>query len=138
MALPAEEPVLSLPSSGEVRVSIVDPGILSIGFSGRVDGAVARQAVVEVRQALGGRRARVILCNTLDIIEVEMSSRAAGRELLEVAKEHGVTASYCAVASTAVRMIGVALALTVGLRVHFFATMEAARAAASDLSSLRR
>ena len=119
-------------------MSLVDTGILSLGFSGRVDGAVAHQALVEVRQTLRSRRARLILCTTLDITEVQMSSRAAGRELLEVAKEHGVTASYCAVASTAVRMIGVALALTVGLRVHFFATMEAARAAASDLSSLRR
>lgn len=138
MALAAAKPEFTLPSSGEVAVSILDTDILSLDFCGHVDGEVARRAVVGVRQALQGRRARVILCNTLSITEVDMSARQHGHKILDVATQHGITRSFCAASSTVVRVIGAALALTAGVRIHFFATMDEARAAASSDLSPRR
>lgn len=116
-------------SSSEAIVCVVDD-ILSVAFSGHVDGSVTRQGVVRARQVLGGRRVRVMLCDTVGITTLDMSSREPGREILVLAREHGVREIFCAAPSPAVRMLGVALGLAVGVRIHFFSTTAEARATA--------
>lgn len=138
MPLHAANPALPAQPPSEATVCIVDDEILSVGFSGHIDGNVARQAIVRVRvrELLKERRARVMLCDTQRVTAVDMSSREPGRDLLALVKEHGIHESFCALSSTAVRMLSVALGLAMGVRSHFFSSMDEATAAAK--ASARR
>ena len=135
MPIHATMPALPVKSSGEAIVCVVDDDILSVAFSGHVDNSVTRQGVVRARQVLGGRRFRAMLCDTMGITTLDMSAREPGREILVLAREHGVREIFCAAPSPAVRMLGVALGLAVGVRIHFFSTIAEARASAGAAAS---
>jgi hypothetical protein len=121
---------LPRPPSGEMTALIVDDDILSVSFSGQIDDGVVRQALVRVGELLTGRRVRAMLCDTLGVTGIDASAREPGREFLALVKRHGVLQSFCALDSTPVRMLSVALGLAIGVRIRFFSTVDEARAAA--------
>jgi hypothetical protein len=129
MAVPLRDRPSIAPPADAV-VSIVEEHIFSLELSGFMTAALGRQTVVRTRDLLRGRRVRVGVADTIHATGTEMAIQAPVREFVALTREHGVGEVFCAAISPAMRLFGSAIALAVGVRIHFFPTVEAAWAAA--------
>ena len=73
----------------------------------------------------------------LDVSGMAVAIQGPAREFVALAKQHGVREVFCATRSPAMRMLGVALGLATGVRMHVFPTVEEAWAGARAAAQRR-
>ena len=115
-----------IPPADAAVVSIVDDQIFSLRLSGIMSEALSRQTLDRTREVLRGRRVKVGVADTIGVTEIEVGVQGPVREFVALTRAHGVTEVFCAATSPAMRLFGSALALATGVKIHFFATADAA------------
>lgn len=123
--------------AGAASAEMLAGNIVCVRFSGHATAAVLEQVLPSVRAqiALGPK---AVVFDATGVTSFDSDVRNPGFELLHAFRSAGVTAATGAVTSTAVRMIGSAIAFGAGLPLEFFAKVDDALARARELAEKKR
>jgi hypothetical protein len=98
------------------------PDIIEVIFRDYVTSAQVEDAIDDARRAMAAWPARFVIINTTETTGYDASVRRPGVALLGLLKASGVIGGATVAPSSAVRMIGSAVAFVAGLKLEFVAT----------------
>lgn len=120
---------------GRIDVGFAADDVVELKWSGFISKATVGHVPGELVRWLGDRRPPFALFDATGVTSFSADSREPGGAILEELKTRGVHRAYVVTSSSAVRMIGSAVALAVGLRICFYESRDIALA---EIDKLRR
>ena len=108
------------------RVRWATPTVLEVAFTGHVDAAQVHRTVDEARRAVRDQPPTSFVIDATDASNYSTDVRGPGIELMQLLRDAGAIRGYAVAPSSAIRMIGTAVAFVAGIQVRFVSTLDEA------------